>query len=234
MTSYPDRFARAARRCTALGAAAVIAGVALAPAANADDATTGTLADTLLQTLASASAAGAGEAAQDESQQAQGPRVTLSQSVISATGEHEITVNGTGFTDAGVVGTRPPLAGRNPGVYVVLGVFADEWKPSEGAPSSARQVMTQHWAVNAEDVETIGGADRGAIVLGADGTFTVTFTVSKALVEDRAGESAGTLGIYTYAGSGAKHAAWETSQPISVAEPATGPFGSLAGLFPLA
>lgn len=233
MKSSSDRFARAARRSTALGAVALIAGVVLAPAANADNATTGTLADTLLQTIASASTAGSGEAPQDESQQAHGPRVALAKSVISANGEHEITVTGTGFTDAGVVGARPPLAGKNPGIYVVLGKFADEWKPSEEAPPSARKIITQHWAVNAEDVETIGGAERGAIVLGADGSFTATFTVSKALVEDKAGDAAGNLGIYTYAGSGAKHAAWETYQPISFAEPATGPLGSLAGLFPI-
>ncbi|MGW8591299.1 hypothetical protein ACWIE7_05750 [Dietzia sp. NPDC055343] len=233
MKSSSDRFARAARRSTALGAAALIAGVALAPAANADNATTGTLADTLLQIIASASAAGSGEAPQDESQQAEGPRVTLSQSVISANGEHEITVTGTGFKDDSVVGARPPLAGKAPGVYVILGKFADEWKPSEDAASSARKIITQHWAVNAEDVETIGGAEDGAIVLGADGSFTATFTVSKALVEDKAGDANGNLGIYTYAGSGAKHAAWETYQPISFAEPATSPLGSLTGLFPI-
>ena len=235
MKSSFDRFARAARRSTALGAAALIAGAALAPAANADNATTGTLADTLLQTIASASAsaAGSGEAPQGESQQAKGPRMTLSQSVISANGEHQITVTGAGFTDDSVVGARPPLAGKSPGVYVIFGKFADEWKPSEGAASSARKIISQHWAVDAEDVEAIGGAERGAIVLGAEGSFTATFTVSKALVEDEAGDATGNLGIYTYAGSGAKHAAWETYQPISFAEPATGPLGSLAGLFPL-
>lgn len=232
MKSSSDRLARAARKGTVFGAA-LIAGVALAPAASADDATTGTLADAIVHAIGSASATGSGEAGQDESQVARGPRVTVSRSVISANGEHEITVAGSGFEDDSVVGARPPLAGKNPGVYVVLGKFAEEWKPSEEAPSSARKVISQHWAVDAEDVETIGGAEKGAIILGAGGNFTATFTVSKALVEDKAGEVSGNLGIYTYPGGGAKHAAWETYQPISFAEPATGPLGSLAGLFPI-
>lgn len=233
MKSSSDRFARSARRSTALGAAALIAGVALAPAASADNADPGTLADAIVQNIASASATGSGEGPQDESQQAQGPRVALSQSVISADGEHQIIVTGTGFQDDSVVATRPPLAGKNPGVYVVLGKFADEWKPSVGAASSARKSISQFWAVDAEDIATVGGTDRGAIEMGADGGFTATFTVSKALVEEEAGDVTGNLGIYTYAGGGATHSAWETFQPITFAEAASGPFGSLAGIFPI-
>lgn len=228
MKPSSDWFTRAARRGTVVGAAALIAGVALAPAASADE-STGTPADTLLRALSSASATGSGSDTQDGAQQPQGPRVAVSQSVISANGEHQITVSGSGFKDDSVVATRPPLTGKNPGVYVVLGKFADAWKPSEGAASDTRKSISQYWAVNAEDVETIGGADRGAIVMDADGSFTATLTVSKALVDEVPGD--GNLGIYTYAGGGAKHAAWETSQPISFVEP--GLFGSLTGLLPV-
>lgn len=237
-----DRFARAARRVTTLSASALIAGVVLAPVANADTAAsdtaaTGTLAAALVQTIASASATGSGEAGSSEFLQAQGPRVTLSQSVISADGEHEITVTGTGFKDDSVVATRPPIAGKNPGVYVILGKFADQWKPSAGVASGTRTSISQFWAVNAEDLQTIGGAARGGIVMAADGSFTATFTVSKALVEEETGDVTGNLGIYTYAGGGATHAAWETYQPITFADPATagpstGSLGSLASVLP--
>ena len=228
-----DRFARAARRATTLGASALIAGVALAPVASAEDAASGTLAAALVQTIASASATGSGESESNESQQATGPWVTLSQSVISADGEHEITVTGTGFKDDSLKATRQPLAGKNPGVYVDLGKFADEWKPSEGAASASRKSIAQFWAVEAEDLQTIGGAARGGIELSADGGFTATFTVSGALVEEEAGDVAGNLGIYTYAGGGATHAAWETSQLITFAEPTTGSLGSLASVLPI-
>lgn len=237
-----DRFARVARRATTLGASALIAGVALAPVAGADDAATGTLEATLLQSLASASASasvtGSGEARPDEPQPAEGPRVTVSQPVISAEGEHEITVTGVGFNDDSVVATRPPLAGKNPGVYVIFGKFADDWKPSGGAGSTSRKSITQFWAVDAEDLQTIGGAARGGIAMADDGSFTATFTVSRALVEEETGDTAGNLGIYTYAGGGATHAAWETYQPITVAdraavEPAPGSLGSLASVLPI-
>lgn len=231
MKSSQGNFARGARRGTALGAAALIAGVALAPAASADDVATGTLAASLLQTITSASAAGS-----DESKQIQGPRVTVSQTVISEDGEHEITVKGTGFKDDSVVGARPPLAGKNPGIYVILGKFADEWKPSEDAASTARKSISQFWAVNAEDVETIGGAARGGMELRPDGSFTASFTVSKALVDAQAGDVAGNLGIYTYAGGGAVYAPWETYQPITFGEPASEPagmLGSLTSMFPI-
>lgn len=251
MKSSPNRFAFAVRRgavtavrCgSVLGVAALITGVALVPAAGADDvsdandAATGTLAAALLQTIATGSASASAEGAEqgtppaDDSQQNQGPRVTVSQSLISANGEHEITVTGAGFKDDSVVATRPPLAGKNPGVYVIFGKFADDWKPSEGAASSARTSISQFWAVNAEDVAAIGGADRGGIVMNPDGGFTTTFTVSEALVEEKAGDGAGNLGIYTYAGGGATHAAWETYQPIAFAEPETGLLGSLTGMF---
>ena len=230
-----DRVTRAGRRRTVLGAATLIAGVALAPVAGADEAPSGTLADALLQAVSTASASGSGEAGQGDGQQATGPTVTVSQTVISPEGEHTITVTGTGFT-GDALGTRPPLAGTYPGSYVVLGAFADEWKPSEGAASSVRKpVITQKWAVLAEDMQAIGGEAAGAIPMSADGSFTATFAVSKALVDEKAGDAAGNLGIYTYAGSGATVAEWETFTPLSFGEPATddsapGLFGSLTGL----
>lgn len=207
-----------------LGAAlALLSGTAIAPVANAEEAGIGALVSTALQSLTSASASASAE-------QGDGPRVTIPESVLSENGEHEITVSGTGFKDDAVVASRPPLAGKNPGIYVILGKFADEWQPSAGAASTARKSISQYWAVNAEDMETIGGSARGAIELAADGSFTATFTVSKAQIDDVAGDVEGNVGIYTYAGGGATHAAWETYQPITFGDPFS--LGSLAGLLP--
>lgn len=210
-----------------LGAAlALLSGTAIAPVANADEAGIGALVSTALQSLTSASAS---------AEQGDGPRVTVSESVLSEDGEHEITVSGTGFKDDAVVASRPPLAGKNPGIYVIFGKFADEWQPSAGAASTARKSISQYWAVNAEDMETIGGSARGAIELAADGSFTTTFTVSKAQIDDLAGDVEGNVGIYTYAGGGATHAAWETYQPITFGDPfslGSVSLGSLAGLLP--
>lgn len=225
MKTSRTRLALAGRSVTVMGAAvALLTGAAITPVASAEEAGVGALVDTALQTLASGSA-----------QQVDGPRVTVSATTLTEDGEHEITVSGTGFKDDSVVASRPPLAGKNPGIYVILGKFADEWQPSAGAVSSARKVITQYWAVDAEDMATIGGALRGAIELGADGSFSTTFTVSKALVDEVAGGVDGNLGIYTYAGGGATHAAWETYTPITFGDPfAVGSvsFGSLVGLLP--
>lgn len=66
-----------------------------------------------------------------------------------------VTVNGSGYDPAGAIGTRPPFAGQPSGVYVVVGRFADTWQPSAGAPSSARQVITQVWALPQAQYEVL-------------------------------------------------------------------------------
>lgn len=231
MKTSRSRLALAGRRGTVLGAAvALLSGVAIAPVANAEEAGLDALVGSVLTSISSASASDTVSA-----EQVDGPQVTVSETTLSEDGEHEIIVSGTGFKDDSVLGTRPPLAGKNPGIYVILGKFADSWKPSAGAPSSARKVISQYWAVNAEDMATIGGPARGAIELSADGSFTTTLTVSRAQIDEMAGDVDGNVGIYTYAGGGATHAAWETYQPITFGDPfASGSvsLGSLAGLLP--
>lgn len=60
-----------------------------------------------------------------------------------------VTVTGTGFDTAGGVSNLPytPLPGLPTGVFVVYGAFADDWRPSEDAPSSARAIIERLWAV---------------------------------------------------------------------------------------
>ncbi|RLP83983.1 hypothetical protein D9V34_04060 [Mycetocola lacteus] len=132
-----------------------------------------------------------------------------------------VTIKGTGFLPtANTVGTRPPLAGKFTGAYVVFGKFADTWKPSENAPSSARSVSTQRWGVAAESMATIGGANAGAIEIKPDGTFETTLVVKPGYDKE---PQDGNFGIYTYAGGGAKEALFETATPLSFAPVAASP-----------
>ncbi|WP_157006902.1 HtaA domain-containing protein [Agromyces laixinhei] len=152
------------------------------------------------------------------------PSVTVSKtSGLDAAGE-TITVRGSGFIPNAPAtnGVRPPLMGKFAGAYVVFGSFAADWKPSAGAASSTRIVDSQKWVVDAADVAAIGGAAAGAVAVGADGSFEVELTArefEKALAD-------GNYGVYTFAGSGAKIASFETYTPVSFAttpEPPTPP-----------
>ncbi|KRA25080.1 hypothetical protein ASD65_12095 [Microbacterium sp. Root61] len=150
------------------------------------------------------------------------PTVTVSKTAgLDAAGE-TVTVTGTGFVPnpPATSGTRPPLQGKFTGSYVVFGKFLDEWKPSTGAPSSARTSIAQKWGVLEADLATIGGSAAGGIVIGADGSFQTELTVSASEVNDLL---AGNYGIYTYPGGGAKYAPFETYTPITFAEPAPVP-----------
>ncbi|WP_165877465.1 HtaA domain-containing protein [Agromyces fucosus] len=163
------------------------------------------------------------------------PTVSVSKtSGLDAAGE-KVVVKGTGFVPNAPAtnGVRPPLAGKFAGAYVVFGSFAENWKPSAGAASSARVVDSQKWVVDAADVAAIGGAAAGAVAIGADGSFEVELTArefEKAL-------AGGNYGVYTYAGSGAKVPAFETYTPVSFATveppkpdpgPGTGPVAPIA------
>jgi hypothetical protein len=150
------------------------------------------------------------------------PAIAVSQTTGLESGD-VVTVTGTGFGPneaGGPLGTRPPLAAKFSGAYVTFGTFLDVWKPSESAPSSARKTAPDvtKWVVDASDVETVGGAAAGAVAIGADGSFTVEIVVT----EDFAGALAdGNYGIYTYPGSGAVYAPFETFTPLSFAEETT-------------
>jgi hypothetical protein len=121
-----------------------------------------------------------------------------------------VTVVGTGFTTTGNLGTRPPFAGQPAGVYVTFGRFADTWKPSAGAPSSARQIIEQQWALPPASYDALGGA-AGTVRMTPAGGFSVTLTPSPA---------SGTnpnYGIAVYPGSGALNTAEEIFIPVTLA-----------------
>ncbi|SDY82244.1 immunoglobulin domain-containing family protein [Herbiconiux ginsengi] len=154
------------------------------------------------------------------------PTVTVSKtSGLDPNGE-TITVTGSGFlphapdTD----GAGQPLSGFG-GAYVVFGKFADAWQPSAGAPSSARPGIDIRWGVHAADLETIGGASRGAIEITADGTFETTLTVKSGAFDKE-----GSYGVYTYAGGGAIYAPFETANPVTLNEAAPAVTAQPSGL----
>ena len=153
----------------------------------------------------------------------QGPAVTVSDTTLLPNGAHEVTVQGTGFDPALATGTRPPLAGKPAGAYIAFGRYADVWRPSAGAPSTARVNAggtALNWAVSAADMPTVGGQAAGAVELRPDGSFTATLTIDKAVMDAKA--STGNYGIYTYPGSGGTQPLYETYTPITFAKATPG------------
>lgn len=134
---------------------------------------------------------------------------------ISTIGTTLVTVKGEGFTNL-AVGNRPPLAGRPTGVYVVFGRFDENWKPSAGAPASARRTVlaSQRWALPAASRPFVDptGVSPEVITMGLDGSFTAQVPVS-------AIEGTGTYAIAVYPASGAINAAHEFLMPLTFASP---------------
>ncbi|MDR2254340.1 MAG: hypothetical protein LBD97_10900 [Bifidobacteriaceae bacterium] len=145
------------------------------------------------------------------------PSVAVSALTLSADGSNTITITGEGFDPAAAIGQYPPLKDVSSGVYVAFGRFAEVWRPSEGAASSARPAAVVRWAVLEEHLATVGGTAGGGAVLNADGSFSITIDVSKALADAQAeakGLAGGQYGIYTYPGGGASQPAFETYTPV--------------------
>ncbi|WP_203416733.1 HtaA domain-containing protein [Jiangella ureilytica] len=144
-----------------------------------------------------------------------------------------VVVKGSGFDPAGNVapeGNRPPIpAGVPAGSYVVFGSFAETWQPSAGAPSSARTVGAQTWALAQAALDQVPAQYQDAIraqwaEIDEDGTFTAELTLAKP-VDRTTGEPVEwpadtTLGVYTYAAGGTTNADQELSVPLTVSEPA--------------
>lgn len=149
----------------------------------------------------------------------EGPVVAVSDTTFLPSGAQQVTVQGTGFDPSLATGTRPPLAGKAAGAYIAFGRYADVWRPSAGAPSTARVNAggsALNWAVSAADMATVGGSAAGAVELRPDGSFTATLTIDKAVMDAKA--TTGNYGIYTYPGSGAAQPLYETYTPITFAK----------------
>lgn len=158
----------------------------------------------------------------DVSFPADAPTVEVSQTEIVRGGTTTVTVTGSGFDPSLATGVRPPFTGQKSGLYVAFGRYADVWRPSAGAPSSARTNPSGangtgaavKWAVPAASFAASNPAqslDMPAYTeLRADGTFSTEIKVD----EDWLSSASGNFGIYTYAGGGATVAAYETATPL--------------------
>ncbi|WP_181034212.1 HtaA domain-containing protein, partial [Arthrobacter sp. GMC3] len=141
----------------------------------------------------------------------------------------KIVVRGTGFDPAANLRPelgRPPIAAGKPaGVYVVFGKFADVWKESAGAPSSARVVGDQKWALSQAAFDAIPAMYQSAVKgqwveVAGDGSFTAELTVQKKVVAGApvGWPADGNFGAYTYAAGGTVNASQELYAPITVGD----------------
>jgi hypothetical protein len=144
------------------------------------------------------------------------PSVTVSKTTLLPNGAQQVTVTGKNFdpTLSGAPANPPGLSSG--GVYVTLGRFASTWKPSAGATSGARSVLTQLWALPPADRTSLPS---GTIDLGPDGSFTATFTVDKADFDALTANPDGGIGIYTYTRK-TDLPSFETFTPITFAKAA--------------
>lgn len=136
-----------------------------------------------------------------------------------------VTVTATGFDPNYAVGTRPPFSGKRSGVYVAFGKFADDWKPSEGHPSSTRPTVSGangngvslKWAVPADSFPGTPPQNPSSpsyVEFNENGSFTAELQVDS----DWITAESGNWGIYTYPGGGAVVPEYETFTPISFVE----------------
>jgi LPXTG-motif cell wall-anchored protein len=153
------------------------------------------------------------------------PAVTVSKtSGLDPAGE-TVTVTGSGFDPAANVGTRPPLAGRQSGIYLVFAKVGQPWRPSEGAPSTSRTVLDQKWVLPAASRAVLdpAGTNPDYVTLAENGTFSATLDVL-AVTDGVADCAVDTCGVITYAAGGAVNAAHELFTALSfTATPPTDP-----------
>lgn len=146
------------------------------------------------------------------------PQIVVSKTTGLDPAGETVTVTGSGFNPNANISTRPPVPpGMPTGVYVVFGRFGDPWKPSQGAPSTARRVIDQKWPLPAASkaaAEAAFGPNPQYVVMQPDGSFTTTLNIAP-------NETfTGSYGIATYAAGGAApNASQETFTPMSFIEP---------------
>lgn len=141
-----------------------------------------------------------------------GSAITVSPSTEGVAPGSMVTVHGAGFTVTGNLGTRPPFLGQPAGVYVVFGRFTDPWRPSTGASSGSRQIISQVWALPQAQHDLLDptGALPEIVLLRADGAFDAELVLTEA-------GGSGAYGIATYAGSGAINSGEELVVPVTFA-----------------
>jgi hypothetical protein len=140
------------------------------------------------------------------------PKVTVSRTTGLRPGD-KVIVWGQGFDPTANPGTRAPLSGQPAGAYVVFGKFAANWQPSGSAPSSTRTVIGQVWALPAASRAILDPTSSQAAYTTIDSTgrFETILTVGTSASANP------NYGVYTYPGSGAVNAAYETQTLVTLA-----------------
>ncbi|GAA4819120.1 HtaA domain-containing protein [Tomitella cavernea] len=123
----------------------------------------------------------------------------------------------------------PVLPGTPHGVFVAFGAFAPQWRPSQGAPSDARDGQNRSataWVMTDEALGAVPDVPfdlRRTIrqqwaPMDDDGSFTARLTVAP----PAAAPDGARYGVYSYAAAGAVNAEEELFVPVRF-DPAPGP-----------
>lgn len=134
-----------------------------------------------------------------------------------------VVVKGTGFDpNANTSGLPVPVPPGVPhGTFVTFGKFADDWRPSQGAPESARPTdrAQTKWVLSRGALDRVPDVPfdlrrtvrQQWVPLAADGTFTARLV----LTEPKRTVPGGTWGVYTFGGADAVNAAQELRVPLN-------------------
>ncbi|WP_278263272.1 HtaA domain-containing protein [Nocardia sp. AG03] len=141
-----------------------------------------------------------------------------------------IVVRGSGFDpEANTSGLPVPVPPGVPhGTFVTFGAFAPEWKPSSGAPTSARAAdrSVAQWVLSQSALERIPQVPfdfqrtvrKQWVPLTGDGRFEATLTVKAPATTP----ADAVFGVYTYAAAESVNAAQELAVPVRF-DPTPGP-----------
>jgi hypothetical protein len=140
------------------------------------------------------------------------PAITVDPQPSNITPGSTVTVTGTGYDADGYIGTRPPFSGQPAGVYVVFARLGDPWRPSQSAPSSSRQIITQVWALPQAQHDALDpdGSNPAIVLMAPDGSFTADLALNEAT-------GTGAYNVATYPASGAVDATAEVAVPVTFA-----------------
>ena len=197
MPSTPSTIRR--RRTATVAAAAVLAALAVACVPTTPPATTTTTTESTTTTSTTVAPAG--------------PALSVDPDTDGIAVGTTVTVTGSGYDADGYLGTRPPFAGQPAGVYVVLARLGDPWRPSQGAPSANRQIVSQVWALPQAQHDALDpdGSNPAIVLMAPDGSFSADIMLTEAAT------GTNPYFIATYPGSGAMNADAEVAVPVTFA-----------------
>lgn len=196
MPSIPSTIRR--RRAAAVAAAAALSALAVACVPTAPPATTTTTESTTTTSTTVAPS---------------GPALAVNPAPVGVAAGTTVTVTGTGYDADGYLGTRPPFAGQPAGVYVVLARLGDPWRPSQGAASANRQIVSQVWALPQAQHDALDpdGSNPAIVLMAPDGSFSAQVMLNEATT------GTNPYLIATYPGSGAVDVDAEVAVPVTFA-----------------